>query len=317
MLTALCWQGGQHLACQPGSCSLSCRRCTLPEPACPCPPSPTPPARLDPHRAVLLCSCKAPLPLCTPWGAGGDFCIFVILVLAPVLWQLPYCISSCSRLPLRSMCQGRSSCMFCPGEKGHRMTKSRVPHNFSSSKAQGIFSRSTQSTRGLIKPATLVTVWVSGTQSHDVRLTGENLAVLCCPAGVCEKSVLQLSREGKFCWQSGAFKASLKYSVNKVFTWTWKHRALLSHWTECGKSKGKEGKVGKNKNKTNHLKINCSLVSEKLRSFKPQHSRLACNLQAYNCSDLMQVEAATYLNTQERACRSRLWSLEVTSRSCS
>lgn len=121
------------------------------------------PACLDPHRAVLSGSCKALLPFCTPWGVGGDFCFFVIPAFAPVLWQLPYCISSCNRLPLRSICQGRASCMFCLGEKGHGMTRSRVPHSFSSNKAQSVFSRSAQSTRGLIEPATLVMVWVSGT----------------------------------------------------------------------------------------------------------------------------------------------------------
>lgn len=193
----LYWQWGQHLSCKSGSCSHSCRSCTSADLSL---PSPAPRCR---HRQCSPAPAKTPWPSAPLGGGGGvDFCIFVTLVLAPALCQLPYCIPSCKRFPWRSVCQNRSDCVFCWGQKGCGITRPPLPHSFSShkafpEKARGVFSRAAGSSRGLIKPATLAMVWVSAMLLHDIWLTGQDLAVLCCPADKREKQVLQLSQEGK------------------------------------------------------------------------------------------------------------------------
>lgn len=124
-------------------------------------------------RAGLPCSCKKPLAFCTPWWVCGGWFLHLCrpcTCASPLTTALR--ISSCNRFPVRSMRQGRSGCVFCWGQKEYRMTGPLLPPSFSCNKAfpgkaRGVFSWAAQSTRGPIKPATLVIMWVSLKLPHD------------------------------------------------------------------------------------------------------------------------------------------------------
>lgn len=240
LLTALYWLQGQHLACQPGSCSHSCKSCTLAEPACPCAARCLPLAWLAPHGQGCPAPAKSPW-LSAPLGgyAGVDFCIFVTPALAPALWQLPYVFPPAIGFPW-GVCDRADQAVYSAEDKRNTGWPDLDCHTAFLSIRLFQEKHEVFSAEQLSLPEAQLSQqpwW-----SYEFLLHCPMTPILLGRIWLCFAAQQMCVRNRHFsCPKSAnpAFKSSLKYLVKKTFTWTWKHKVLLSFWAGGAKSKGK------------------------------------------------------------------------------